>query len=321
MDHGNLAQGIEAAEAALVRAALEGCTESLGVLLERYRPRLYAQAVALLGYKSDTEDAVHDTFLTAIARLGQLRDPAAFGGWLHAILRSRCLMQHRRNRLKVGGPEAERHLRDIPDEERIETGIQSRELRNWVWAALQHLPETQRAAVLLRYFGSFDTYEEISVVLGVPVGTVRSRLFDAKIRLSELLLSAARPRDDRHAKIQTERQAFYKDAFHALYSGRRDEFLSHYADDLHLSWSTGARSRGRMYFDAEMDSDLRTGVRLQLRRIMASGNLTVVEGALRNPPETPYLCPPGCVMVIHEDEAQVRRLHVHLAERPPRPEE
>ena len=319
MDHGNLARREAIDEAALARAAMNGCVASFGLLFERLRPRLYAAAVTQLGYCSDADDAVHDTFIQGITRLAQLREAEAFGAWLYAILRNTCLMQHRYRRRRASDAETERHFRELPDEERIETAIEKRELRDWIWSGLQHLPETQRAAVLLRYFGSNYHYEEIGSALGIPVGTVRSRLHDAKLRLCEILLSAA-GRDDREARRQAERRTFYEEAFRGLYNGRRDEFLSHYADDLDLQWSTGARARGRMHFDTEMDSDLQTGVRFRPLRIMASGNLTVMEGALLNPPEKPDLCPPGCVVVMREGVAQVERMHIHLADRAPTPE-
>jgi RNA polymerase sigma-70 factor (ECF subfamily) len=320
MDHGNL-RTKEESDNELVVAALNGSASSLGLLFERYRPQLYAAAVSFLGYNSDAEDAVHDTFLTAIARLNSLREPAAIGGWLHAILRNRCLMQRRRGRRQANTEETERCFRELPDDERIESRIEQRQLQDWVWAALQKLPESQRAAVMLRYFGSFDSYEELSAILGVPVGTVRSRLFGAKARLSEALLSSGGVRNDDHEKLQSDRRTFYREAFHSLYRGQRDEFLSHFAEDLHLLWSTGTQSRGRAHFDVEMDTDLRTGVRIRPQRIMASADLTVVEAAIINPPETPHLCPPGCVLVMQEGAAQVRRLHIHLAARPPCPQE
>ncbi len=319
MNQGNLARGKGTSDAALAAEAMGGCAVSLGLLFERYRPQLYAAAVSLLGYTSDADDAVHDTFVTAMVRLGQLREPAAVGGWLHAIIRNRCLMEKRRHRPQVGGAEAERHFRELQDEDRIETNIENRDLRDWVWAALQKLPENQRTTVMLRYFGSYNSYDEISSILSVPVGTVRSRLFDAKVRLSEILLSSAGGRDDAHERLQAERRDFYEDSFRTLYRGLRDKFLSHYADDLHLLWSTGTQSYGRAHWDVSMDDDLRTGVRIQPKRILASGDITVVEGVLANPPETPYLCPPGCVLVMKEGTSQVQRLHIHLAKRPPLP--
>ncbi|MEZ5666193.1 MAG: RNA polymerase sigma factor [Alphaproteobacteria bacterium] len=319
VEHGKLAERQAARDGALARAAMNGCAESFCLLFERYRPRLYAAAVGLLGYGSDAEDAVHDTFLAAIGKLRQLRDPLAVGGWLYAILRNRCLMQRRRSRPQVGGDQADRHFREMPDEDRIESRIERRELRAWVWSALQHLPESLRATVVLRYFGSCDSYGEVAAILGVPVGTVRSRLSDAKARLAELLLAAAGGGDAEAEACQAERKAFYEDGFKELYRGRRDAFLSHYADDLHLVWSTGTQSRGRAHFDVEMDSDLATGVRFDPRRIMASGNLTVIEGPLQNPPEQPDLCPPACVLVMQEGARQVQRLHIHLSPRPLRP--
>ncbi|MBZ9761923.1 RNA polymerase sigma factor [Mesorhizobium sp. CA8] len=320
MEHVSLAQRKGTSDAALVMEARNGQVHSLGLLFERHRPQLYAAAVSLLGYTSNAEDAVHDTFLTALARLDQLREPAAVGGWLHAILRNCCLIERRQRRPQIGGAQAEQHFRDMPDDERIETGIETRELRDWVWAALRKLPEEHRATVMLRYFSFYNSYEEVSTILGVPVGTVRSRLFDAKIRLSELLLSAAGDRDETHEQLQAERRSFYEDAFRTLYCGQRDKFLSHFSDDLQLIWSTtGNRFRGREHFDAEMDSDLQTGVRVQPKRIMASDNITVLEAAIANPPETPYLCPPGVVMVMKEGAAQVERLYLHMAARPPFP--
>ena len=212
MNQGNLARGKGTSDAALAAEAMGGCAVSLGLLFERYRPQLYAAAVSLLGYTSDADDAVHDTFVTAMVQLGQLREPAAVGGWLHAIISNRCLMEKRRHRPQVGGAEAERHFRELQDEDRIETNIENRDLRDWVSAALQKLPENQRTAVMLRYFGSYNSYDEISSILSVPVGTVRSRLFDAKVRLSEILLSSAGGRDDAHERLQAERRDFYQES-------------------------------------------------------------------------------------------------------------
>jgi len=321
MDRQDRALTKKGGEAEIVFAATNGCTVSLGLLFERYRPQLYAAAVALLGYSSDAEDAVHDTFLTVLGRLHQLREPRAIGGWLHTILKNQCLMQHRRARPRAGLDEAARCLEETSETDSVESRIQNRELRDRVWTALQNLPEPQRAAVILRYFSFCSSYEELSAILGVPIGTIRSRLFEAKVRLSKVLSGWADGGIDEHENHLSKRQAFYQEAFRELYRGRRDDFLAHYADDLQLIWSTGTRSVGRAHLDVEVDNDLCTGVQLAPLRIMASGNLTVIEGAFINPPETPDLCPPGCVLVMQEGTFQVSRLHIHLAPRVMRFEE
>ncbi len=82
-------------DADLVRAAQGGDATSLGVLLERYRASLHARALGILGYGPQAEDAVHDTFVVALRKIGTVDDPAAVGGWLHAVLRNVCLMRLR----------------------------------------------------------------------------------------------------------------------------------------------------------------------------------------------------------------------------------
>src|SRR4051794_31657457 len=81
----------------LVEAIRNGDGVSLGVLLERHRPRLLAAAFRLLGYRPDAEDAVQETCLIAMRHVAGVREPEAVGAWLHAVLRRTCL-QHRRSR-------------------------------------------------------------------------------------------------------------------------------------------------------------------------------------------------------------------------------
>src|SRR5215831_16025441 len=71
-------------------------------------------------------------------------------------------------------------------------------LRDWVWAALAEPPEPLRLVTLLRFFGGDHSYAEIAQLCGVPVGTVRSRLHQAKAELGARLLaeSGTAPRGD-----------------------------------------------------------------------------------------------------------------------------
>ena len=75
-------------DAQLVKAAQKGNVASLGNLLERHRASLHASALQLLGYGPHVEDAVQDTFLVALRKIDQVREPAAVGGWLHMVLRN-----------------------------------------------------------------------------------------------------------------------------------------------------------------------------------------------------------------------------------------
>lgn len=135
-------------------AARSGNCGCLGLLLERHRPGLHAAALRLLGYHPEAEDAVHETFLIALQRLGELRDPQSVGAWLHVVLRHCCLQHLRRRKGEV----LTAALPEVVDERpSAEEQLDKLALRDWVWGALQRLPEPLRVAALLRYFGSYQS--------------------------------------------------------------------------------------------------------------------------------------------------------------------
>lgn len=300
----------------LVLAARGGDCGCLGVLLERHRAPLYAAALGILGYGPDAEDAVHDTCLIALRHIGELTNPQAVGAWLYTILRRCCLQQLRRRRGEV-------LTADIPErsdeyasaEERLEKAA----LREWVWDALRTLPEPLRVTAMLRYFGSYQSYEEVATILAIPTGTVRSRLSEAKRKLAEALLETAGLVDtDGHARVR-ENQRFYDELFHGLNQrGERDQFLGHFATDLQLIRGGNTPVVGRAFLASEIDSDTRAGVRLEPQRVLGAGQITVIEGRFVNPPDDPLHCPPGVALVIFQREGKAGRLHLHLSARPPR---
>ena len=81
-----------------MHAAWQGDVAALGALLERHRAALYATALGVLGDPSEAHDAVQDTFLVALARLREVREPAAVAGWLRVVVRNNCLMRVRGRR-------------------------------------------------------------------------------------------------------------------------------------------------------------------------------------------------------------------------------
>jgi RNA polymerase sigma-70 factor (ECF subfamily) len=204
---------LSVSDAALVARACGGEADALVGLLERYRPSLYAAAIAMLRNRQDALDAVQDTCLTAVVRLDSLRDPAAAGGWLHAVLRNACLLRLRR----AGRETPYEHLEVptvVPGPEEV---IDDHALRDWVWAALETLNPDDRVTVMLRYFSRCRTYQAIATVTGVPVGTVRSRLHRARSQLSRALTQAPTGSPLSHADLeQTTRQAW-----EGFYAGRR----------------------------------------------------------------------------------------------------
>ncbi len=291
--------------------------QDLGVLFDRYRPHLLAQAMSLLGYRAAAEDAVHDTFVTALTHLSDLQDAAAVGGWLHTTLRNRCLME-RRTAVRRPAADVTASLEAIPDEGRVEDCIEGAQLREWVWNAIARLPEATRTAMLLRYFGSFESYEEIAGILGIPVGTVRSRLFEGKARLAELLLSAAGVASDDQRSLLEERRAFFFESMQEIFRHRRcDAYFDAHAPDLQIDWSGKRTTQGREHLQREIEGDFDDGVVMLPQRVLASGNISVLEGRFQNPPDKPQHCPPGLALVMFHDGTQITRMKLYLSPRPP----
>lgn len=155
-------------------------------------PSLLRAAHRLGRDEADAEDLVQDTLVRALEKRDELRDDERLKGWLLAIERTIHLNSRRgmRARLEVleGGLSSEpppEPTGNLADE------LMERSLSDELLAALEQLPPEWRETLLLREVEELS-YEEISLVLGCKLGTVRSRLARARERLFELLNEEAR---------------------------------------------------------------------------------------------------------------------------------
>ncbi|MER6359170.1 sigma-70 family RNA polymerase sigma factor [Streptomyces sp. NPDC001634] len=128
---------------------------------------------ALLGYGPDADDAVQDGALTALRHIGDVRDPAAVGAWLRAVVRNTSRMRLRATR-ETPGLDGLDHLHPRDHEpahpERL---IEQHAMRGWIWDAMEELPPQLRLMLMLRHFSGITSYQEIAVACEVPVGTLR----------------------------------------------------------------------------------------------------------------------------------------------------
>lgn len=304
-------------EAELVRAAHAGDPGSLGTLFEHYRPRLLAVALRQLGYGSRAEDAVHDAFLIALRRIDTLSDPAALRAWLETIVRNVCRGYQREARMTSldalpGGSDPAAVLRD-PEE-----FLDQIAMRDWVWKALHRLPEMLRATVLLRHFANYCSYEEISGELAIPIGTVRSRLAEARRQLLENLTSLSREPDPEERRGREAWNRFYADGFEQIKRGYRDDFVNHYLPDMVMTYDRKV-FRGRAKLELEIDGDIETGTVSDPVRICSSGNVTVIDAKVTNPVDNPARCPVGFSIVVCRRGDRSHRAYFYAGQRVPLP--
>jgi RNA polymerase sigma-70 factor (ECF subfamily) len=289
-----------------MRAAVGGDVASFSALLDRYRASLYARALAYLGQPEDAADAVQETFLLALTRLGQVRDPEAVGGWLHAVMRSVCAMELRRPARRVTVTQIDDHVPTAPD------AVEQLALREWVWAALEDLPEPLRLVTLLRFFGRGHSYAEIAQLCGVPVGTVRSRLHQAKAELGARLLAESGTTPCGDAGWAQRVRASYL----SLAARDPDPYVAMFAPDADIA-ASGLVVQGRDEIRAMCEEDLDDGTGTRLVDVVSSAAITVIESKFVNPPDDPQHCPPAVTQVLfHDGTDQVRRALGYFQPRP-----
>ncbi len=179
----------------LVEACRAGQTEAFGALVERYQDRLYQTIRRLNGSSEDSKDILQDAFLRAFQKLDQFQGDSSFYTWVYRIAINLALSGYRRQKTRAwlgrkSGRTAPHNQEPAdPSADADPTlSIERAERDRSVQAALSQLGQEHRAVIVLKDFDGRH-YEEISAILQVPVGTVRSRLHRARCELRDRLRS------------------------------------------------------------------------------------------------------------------------------------
>ncbi|HEX6963920.1 MAG TPA: sigma-70 family RNA polymerase sigma factor [Lacipirellula sp.] len=175
-------------DARLVEAALKGDRDAFGDLVVRYQDRLFNTMLRIAGSREDAADAVQDAFVQAYRKLDSFRGDAQFFTWLYRIAMNIALSRRRRRRPVSSLDVAKTDAGDEPMD--AATGPDDRMLADeqaaQVHAALADLGDQHRKILVLRELEGCS-YEVIADILELPVGTVRSRLFRARMQLRDKL--------------------------------------------------------------------------------------------------------------------------------------
>ena len=167
---------------AILAAARAGDPDAFTALIEHYDPRLRTLAYHLLGDPHLTDDALQDVYMKAFRALPDFAGRSALSTWLTRITYTTCVDHLRRRRLLVPVPDLEpqQALPEEPDP--TEDMSDRRHVRD----LLRLLPPEQRAVVVLVGVQGLD-YRQAAEILGVPSGTVASRLSTARSVLRSAL--------------------------------------------------------------------------------------------------------------------------------------
>lgn len=183
----------------IVERALAGDHDAFGEIVRRWERRIFALAFGILGREEDARDATQETFIAAFRNLKGFRGDAKVSSWLHRIAVNQCITRQRRARVRgetslevaeEGGAQFESTVEASPAD-----SVEGRELTDAVRRAVNALPPELRSVVVMKEFEDL-TFQEIADTLGVPLSTVKSRLYTAlkqlRLRLEKFDAQAAR---------------------------------------------------------------------------------------------------------------------------------
>jgi RNA polymerase sigma-70 factor (ECF subfamily) len=193
---------------ALIGAVRVGDRDALGTLLSRYQSKVYGLCYRIVGHRERAADLAQDSLVKVIQNLDRFDGRAQFGTWVYRIATNVCISHLRAQKLrKHASLEAPARSTRDTDETRMGANLEQRrepavaprvqaaEDRSRLFDALATLDGEQRAILVLRDSRGLD-YDQIAEVLGVPTGTVKSRLFRARAALRAAVEKDRDPDDD-----------------------------------------------------------------------------------------------------------------------------
>ncbi len=180
----------------LIAECLGGRRDAFGELVTRYQARLYNAAIRLVDNPEDAADVVQDAFLNAYQSLHGFKGDAEFFTWLYRIAFNTGVSLKRKRRavlsLDTGGGDTGIDPDDPSEYVRPGLALERTEDEAQLQAAMVRLSAEHREVLVFKDIEGLK-YEEIAEVLGVPIGTIRSRLHRARLELRNLLVPPSEP--------------------------------------------------------------------------------------------------------------------------------
>lgn len=169
-------------EVSLLRAALAGETAAWGEIVSRYKDAVFGLCLGFMRNRADAEDMTHDAFIRAYDNLRRYHLDKRFSTWIFTIAANLCRnrLRYRKNHPVVEPP---RHMPGGSDPASI---VANEDRQKRIQKALSALPYGYRAPLVLRFYNDLS-YREIGEILGIPEGTVKTRIHRGKAMLKELV--------------------------------------------------------------------------------------------------------------------------------------
>jgi RNA polymerase sigma-70 factor (ECF subfamily) len=177
----------------LIADCLQGNTDAFGELVHRYQDRLFNTVFRLVGNAEDAQDVVQDAFLSAYQSLHSFKGDSLFFTWIYRIAINTAISLKRKQKttlsIDAGGDQG-RSIDPLDSSEfsQPEHALEMAEEEQQIQMALNRLSPEHRTVLVMKDIEG-QKYEAMAEVLGVPIGTIRSRLHRARLELRQIFLA------------------------------------------------------------------------------------------------------------------------------------
>ncbi len=175
----------ETTDQELLRRYRLGDGRAFDEIVDRYERRVWAVAIRMVGHTEDARDVSQDVFVSAMRSLRTFREEAQLSTWFHRVTVNAALDLLRKRKRGLARPleEVREQASDLPGPEmHAVASARAREVQS----ALTRLSEEHRAVLVLHDLQDLD-YAEVSAALGIPLGTVKSRIHRARSEMAKML--------------------------------------------------------------------------------------------------------------------------------------
>ncbi len=176
-----------ASDLELARAAASGDAAAFEKLYEQHKGRVYSLCLRMLSDQSAAEDLTQEVFLQVYRKIGSFRGDSAFTTWLHRLTVNQVLMHFRKRGVKLEHTSEEGDFTNVTESPLQSTRRISMVDRLALDKAIGQLPPGYRTVFMMHDVDGYE-HEEIAGLLEISIGTSKSQLHKARMRLRELLL-------------------------------------------------------------------------------------------------------------------------------------
>ena len=185
---------MELSDSHLIERTLGGEPDAFNLLVRRWERQIYGLTLRMLGRDEEAKDATQETFLSAYRNLSKFRGEAKFSSWIYRIALNICNTKLRSRSKFTISLDEQRETSGFElaaDSADLGSGIQQEQITRHVRRALQALPPEMRQVIIMKEYEGLK-FSEIAEVLGIPISTVKTRMYTG---LSELRKRLGRLRE------------------------------------------------------------------------------------------------------------------------------